>query len=281
MRNPRSTMEAWGLRPNKALGQNFLTSPEIVSRILSAAAAHPDEAVLEIGPGLGALTLALAAQTDRLIAVEKDPQMLKLLRTELIAAGRHEVTLIEGNILDIDISALAPPGSRMVVLGNLPYNISSQVLVRLVDHRDRIDRAVLMLQEEMAKRIIAPPGGRDYGRLTVLLAYCADVRRLFTVTADRFYPRPKVDSAVVEVRFRTPETPVRDEALFVKVVQAAFGQRRKTLKNALSGSALPLDAPGAETVLKSAGIDPTRRAETLSVAEFVALSDRIQDGCRS
>ena len=266
MRNPRSTMEAWGLRPNKALGQNFLTSPEIVSRILSAAAAHPDEAVLEIGPGLGALTLALAAQTDRLIAVEKDPQMLKLLRTELIAAGRHEVTLIEGNILDIDISALAPPGSRMVVLGNLPYNISSQVL---------------MLQEEMAKRIIAPPGGRDYGRLTVLLAYCADVRRLFTVTADRFYPRPKVDSAVVEVRFRTPETPVRDEALFVKVVQAAFGQRRKTLKNALSGSALPLDAPGAETVLKSAGIDPTRRAETLSVAEFVALSDRIQDGCRS
>jgi 16S rRNA (adenine1518-N6/adenine1519-N6)-dimethyltransferase len=279
VRDPRTLLNAWNLRPRKRLGQNFLTAADVSGRIVAAAAVAPEDVVLEIGPGLGALTLPLAARAARLIAVETDAEILGLLRTELLAARRRNVETIHASILDTDIAALAPPDRRLVVLGNLPYNISSPVLVRLVESRQRVDRAVLMLQKELVDRIVAAPGGRDYGRLTVMLAYCATVRRLFTVAADRFFPRPKVDSAVVEIRFKAaPDFPARDERFLWKVVQAAFGQRRKTLRNALSGSALPLDAAGAEAVLRAAGIDPARRAETLSVAEFVALSHAAAEG---
>lgn len=275
-RHPRTLLSAWNLRPRKRLGQNFLTAADVSERIVAAAAVAPEDIVLEIGPGLGALTLPLAARTAHLIAVEADAEILGLLRAELLAAGRQNVETLHASILDTDIAALAPPDRRLVVLGNLPYNISSPVLVQLVESRHRVDRTVLMLQKELVDRIVAPPGGRDYGRLTVMLAYCATVRRLFTVKADRFFPKPKVDSAVVEIRFKAaPDTPARDEPFLWKVVQAAFGQRRKTLKNALTGSALPLDAAGAEAVLQTAGIDPRRRAETLTVAEFVALSHAV------
>ena len=218
MRNPRNLLAAWELKPKKALGQNFLNAPEVVDRILSAAAVGPAETVLEIGPGLGALTLPLAGQTSRLIAVEKDPEMLRLLRAELLAAGHDHVRVIDGSILTLDISGLARSEAPLAVLGNLPYNISSQVLVRLVENRACIDRAVLMFQKELVERIVAAPGSRDYGRLTVLLAYCAEVRHLFAVGAERFFPRPKVDSAVVHIRFKPPEAPVRDEVLFSRVV---------------------------------------------------------------
>jgi 16S rRNA (adenine1518-N6/adenine1519-N6)-dimethyltransferase len=277
-RHPRTLLNAWNLRPRKSLGQNFLTAAGVSERIVAAAAVAPEDIVLEIGPGLGALTLPLAARAARLIAVETDAEILGLLRAELLAAGRQNVETICASILDTDIAALAPPDRRLVVLGNLPYNISSPVLVRLVESRHRVDRAVLMLQKELVDRIVASPGGRDYGRLTVMLAYCATVRRLFTVNADRFFPKPKVDSAVVEIRFKTaPDTPARDEPFLWKVVQAAFGQRRKTLKNALTGSALPLETAGAEAVLQAAGIDPRRRAETLTVAEFVTLSHAVAE----
>lgn len=274
MRHPRQWMGAADLRPKKDLGQHFLTSEAVVGRILAEAAVGPDEAVLEIGPGLGALTLGLAARAGRLVAVEKDARLVGPLRTELMAAGRGDVEVVEGSILASGIARLARPGERLVVVGNLPYNISSQVLVRLVQERAAVDRAVLMFQKELAERITARPGGRDYGRLTVLLAYAAEVRRCFDVAADRFYPRPKVDSTVVAVRFKpAPEVPAQDEALFGRVVQAAFGQRRKTLRNALAGSALGLDAQSAAAVLAAAGIDARRRAETLTVGEFVGLSD--------
>jgi len=277
-RHPRTLLNAWNLRPRKRLGQNFLTAVDVSQRIVDAAVVTPQDVVLEIGPGLGALTLPLAARAAHLIAVEADAEILGLLRTELLAAGHQSVETIHASILDTDIAALAPPDRRLVVLGNLPYNISSPVLVRLVECRRRVDRAVLMLQKELVDRIVAPPGGRDYGRLTVMLAYCATVRRLFTVAANRFFPQPKVDSAVVEIRFKTaPDVPARDEPFLWKVVQAAFGQRRKTLKNALSGSALPLDAAGAEAVLRAAGIEAKRRAETLTVAEFVVLSHAVAE----
>lgn len=278
LRHPRAWMAAEDLRPQKRLGQNFLTSPEIVARILAAVAVAPTETVLEIGPGLGALTLDLAARAARMVAVEKDPALIAPLRAELLAAGHGDVGVVEASILATGIAPLARPGERLVVVGNLPYNISSQVLVRLVEERAAVDRAVLMFQKELAERITAGPGGREYGRLTVLLAYAADVRRCFDVPADRFYPRPKVDSTVIEVRFKArPEIMAREEALFGQVVQAAFGQRRKTLRNALAGSALALDARSAGEVLAASGIDAGRRAETLTVAEFVALSDAVGD----
>jgi 16S rRNA (adenine1518-N6/adenine1519-N6)-dimethyltransferase len=275
-RHPKTLLAAWNIRPRKNLGQNFLTAAEVAGRIVDAAAVAPHETVLEIGPGLGALTLPLAGRAARVIAVEKDAEVLGVLRTEVLAAQHRNVELIHAGILETDLTPLMPAGQRLVVVGNLPYNISSQVLVRLVENRDRLDRAVLMFQKELVDRIVAVPGGRDYGRLTVMLAYCATVRCLFAVSAERFFPRPKVDSAVVEIRFKpAPATPARDEDLLWRVVQAAFGQRRKTLKNALSGSALPLDAAGAGAVLTAAGIDPARRAETLSVPEFVALSHAV------
>ncbi len=276
-RHPKTILAAGDLRPRKSLGQNFLVAAEVAARIVDAAAVDAADTVLEIGPGLGALTVPLAGRAARLVAVEADAGVLDLLRAELPADRRSGVELIHGDILKTDLRALAPAGGKLVVVGNLPYHISSQVLVRLVEHRDRVDRAVLMLQKELVDRIAADPGGRDYGRLTVMLAYCATVHRLFTVGAERFFPRPKVDSAVVEIRFKpAPEHPALSEMLLWKVVQAAFGQRRKTLRNALSGSALPLDAAGAEALLRSVGIDPVRRAETLDVAEFVALADALQ-----
>jgi 16S rRNA (adenine1518-N6/adenine1519-N6)-dimethyltransferase len=161
-------------------------------------------------------------------------------------------------------------------MGNLPYNISSQVIVKLIHARQYVDRAVLMLQKEMAQRICAGPGSKTYGRLSVMLQYCATARELMQVKAAQFFPAPKVDSTVIGIRFSAPPPfPAIDEALLFRVIKAAFGKRRKTLRNALSQSDLQLDPATCETLLTQAGIDPTRRAETLSVAEFVRLSNAV------
>jgi 16S rRNA (adenine1518-N6/adenine1519-N6)-dimethyltransferase len=164
----------------------------------------------------------------------------------------------------------------LVVLGNLPYNISSQVVVQLIHARSRIDRAVLMLQKEMAQRICSGPGSKDYGRLSVMLGYCADTQKLLQVRAPLFFPAPKVDSTVIGIRFTNPPRfPADDETLLFRVVKASFGKRRKTLRNALAQSDLNLASSTSERLLKDAQIDPIRRAESLSVAEFVQLSNII------
>jgi 16S rRNA (adenine1518-N6/adenine1519-N6)-dimethyltransferase len=161
-------------------------------------------------------------------------------------------------------------------MGNLPYNISSQVIVQLIKARKGIDRAVLMLQKEMVQRICAGPGSRDYGRLSVVLGYCAQTRVCMQVRASHFFPAPKVDSTVIAIRFAdAPPDPADDEAFFIRVVKAAFGKRRKTLRNALSQSDLGLGPDDCERLLQAAHIDPMQRAERLSVAEFVALSNVI------
>jgi len=164
----------------------------------------------------------------------------------------------------------------LLVMGNLPYNISSQVIVKLIDTRASISRAVLMLQKELAQRITAQPGKKDYGRLTVMLNYCASVQSIAQVKAPLFFPMVKVDSEVIEIDFK-PTSPERpdDETFFFRVVKAAFSQRRKTLKNALVGSDLHLEPKIAKQVLGRAAIDPARRAETLMVPEFVRLSNTL------
>lgn len=277
MTAPRTLLDAWGLRPQKQLGQNFLTDPSTAAMIVTRAAVGPQDVVLEIGGGLGALTIPLARQVRKVITVEKDRRLVGLLRTELVAAGVANVAVLAADIRRVDIHALArEAGRRLVVAGNLPYNISSQILVQLVERRTEVERAVLMFQKELAQRILAAPGGRDYGRLTVLLQYSADVRTLAELKAASFYPRPKIDSTVLEVRFKArPQFPAADEDLLFRVVKAAFGQRRKTLKNALAGGSLTLDGAGAERALTAAGIDPGRRAETLAVADFVALANHL------
>ena len=165
---------------------------------------------------------------------------------------------------------------KIVVLGNLPYNISSQVVIQLMKSRSVINRAILMFQKEVAQRIIAKPGCKDYGRLSVMLQYCADITKLIDLSASLFFPKPKVASEVLEIKFKnTINYQAKDETFFFRVIKAAFSKRRKTLKNALSKSGLDVDAATANNVLESSGIDPVRRAETLSVQEFVTLSNSL------
>jgi 16S rRNA (adenine1518-N6/adenine1519-N6)-dimethyltransferase len=280
MTSPRNLLNAWNVNAKRQLGQNFLSEPSTAKAIVDRAELSAEETVLEIGAGLGALTVPAARRVQKVYALETDGRIVDLLQTELLAAGVAEnVSLIHADILKFDIPALAASEGvpRFTVLGNLPYHISSQVLAKLIAERAAVSRAVLMFQKEMADRIMAQPGGRNYGRLAVLVAYCAEVRPLLGVGAPRFYPRPKIDSAVLAFRFVEPKYPARDEAFLFRIVKAAFGQRRKTLRNALAGGGIGLSTAAAKAGLETAGIDPTRRAETLTAAEFVELSHALLD----
>ena len=282
MTYPRTLLNAWQIQAKKQLGQHFLKHPDAAEKIVAATRIKSDDTVLEIGAGLGALTIPAARKAALVYAVETDRRITGLLKTEILAAEIDNVRIIEKNILDLDIAHLASEtGQRLVVIGNLPYQISSQVLVRLITSRHWIDRAVLMFQKELAERLMASPGTRTYGRITVMLAYCARVGRLADFPAESFFPRPKVDSTVLEIRFRqTLETVPRDETFLHGVIRAAFSQRRKTLKNALSGSFLGLSSEAAIKALAATGIDPIRRAETLSPNDFIRLSNCIISVCR-
>lgn len=277
MTSPQTLLKAWNLRARKELGQNFLNDNRVAERIVQMAGLVSDDVVVEIGAGLGMLTIAAARKAGRVVAVEKDGQLVPLLRAELLIHGFSHVRICEENILAVPLMQLAGRGPRaLVVIGNLPYNISSQIVVKLIQERSLVDRAVLMFQKELAQRLCAGPGSKAYGRLSVVLQYCAELTPLFDVRATQFHPRPKVDSAVLGIKFKSHiDRPVEDERLFTRVVQAAFGQRRKTLRNALSGGLLPLDAAAAVEVLEKCRIDPRRRAETLSVNEFVTLTNEI------
>ncbi len=274
MTSPGILLASLNLRPKKQLGQNFLSDPSTAEMIIARAGILPEDVILEIGAGLGALTIPAARIARQVYAVDTDRHLTEILKTELLANGISNVILIEKNILTADISAYSrEAGQSLTVMGNLPYNISSQILVQLILSRSSLTRAILMFQKELAQRLVARPGCKDYGRLTVMLRYCSDIRSVAAVRASVFFPRPKVDSEVVEITFKpVPDHPADDEKFLFKVIKAAFGQRRKTLRNALSGSELRIDTETAEQGLKKAGIDPARRAETLDVAEFVRLS---------
>lgn len=277
MTSPRTLLSAWDLSPKKQCGQNFLTDPNVAEMIVSRSGISKEDIVLEIGAGLGALTVPLALAAEKVYAVEKDIKLLPLLRSELLAKNIDNVSIMNENILDTDIEITAAKHDRkMVVIGNLPYNISSQVLVKLIIQRKSIRRAVLMFQKELSERICAKPDCKDYGRISVMLRYCADIGKIADVKASLFFPKPKIDSQIIEIRFKeSPDFPADDEKFFFRVIKAAFGKRRKTLKNSLSGSELEIDAQTAVSALNSAGIDPARRAETLTAEEFVKLSNAI------
>lgn len=275
MTSPRILLHAGNLKAKKQLGQNFLSDPAFCAMLAEKSRLDPNDTVLEIGAGLGSLTMPIADRVRQVFAVEKDRDLAAILREQLFQRRIEHVRVIEADILRTDIEELAQEAGRpLVVMGNLPYNISSPVLIRLIQNRQFIERAVLMFQKELADRLTASPGSRDYGRITVILRYCADIRPLAKASAHLFYPKPQVDSEVVEIVFQPViENPADDEALLIRVIQAAFGQRRKTLKNALSAGLPQVSAPRIEQWLQQAGIDPIRRAETLGVPEFVRLSN--------
>ncbi|HSV92782.1 MAG TPA: 16S rRNA (adenine(1518)-N(6)/adenine(1519)-N(6))-dimethyltransferase RsmA, partial [Desulfobacterales bacterium] len=264
---------AHDLRPRKQLGQNFLAQPATARMIVDRARIGAGDRVLEIGPGLGALTLPLAEAAGSVLAIEKDAGLVPVLRRALAAAGHEQAEVREADILGCDLAAIArEAGGPLTVVGNLPYNISSQVVVQLIEARRDVARAVLMFQRELAARLVAAPGGRDYGRITAMLSYCASVQRLAVVGASAFYPAPQVSSEVVAIRFEPDRPyPPHDERHLFRVIAAAFGQRRKTLRNALASGGLGLATDAAEEALRRADIDPRRRAETLPPEEFVRL----------
>ena len=279
MTTPKTLLAAWNFKPKKNMGQNFLSDPSTAETIISRAHLSPEDVVLEIGAGRGAITTVMARVVKKVYAVEKDRQLIELLKTELLANRISNCEIVAKNILQMDLHAITDTtGKKITVIGNLPYGISSQILIKLIQSRSAIERTVLMFQKELAQRITAQPGGRDYGRITAMLRYCADIRILASIKASVFYPPPKVDSTVIEARFKpTAMYGSHDEAMLFAVIKAAFGNRRKTLKNAIAASGLDIDAQTALEALNSAGIDPSRRAETLQPAEFVSLEISLRE----
>lgn len=279
MTSPRTLLAARNLYPKKQLGQYFLSDPSTAEMIVTRSGIMPDDVVLEIGAGLGALTIPLAGCAKKVYAVEKDSRLIPLLKTELLVGGVSNVVLLEKNIQHIDLTLFSENEERkLIVMGNLPYNLSSQILIQIIETRQAVSRAVLMFQKELALRIIAKPGGKDYGRLSAMLQYCSEIKKLAEVKSQLFFPKPNIDSEVLEIRIKdTPTWPATDENFLFAVIKAAFGQRRKTLKNALTGSELGVDAQTARQVLSGVNIDPTRRAESLSIEEFVKLSNILRE----
>ena len=230
MTYPGTLLKSKKLFAKKELGQNFLVDQGAAKKIVTRAKIAEKDVVLEIGSGLGALTVPVAAKAAKVYAVEKDTRLLELFSQEITTAGITNVELINQDILKMDISSLFL-GEKLVVVGNLPYNISSQVLFMLVENRQWIKRAVLMFQKELAVRIAASPGGRDYGRLSAVMQYCSKITALTDLGPNSFFPKPEVSSRVVEVDFfeSTPLS-LEKEVFFFKVIKAAFSKRRKTLK---------------------------------------------------
>jgi 16S rRNA (adenine1518-N6/adenine1519-N6)-dimethyltransferase len=256
------------MRPKKRYGQHFLQGAW-ADKVVDAIAPDADDRFVEIGPGPGALTLRLAPRVAHLTAVELDPEMVAALQPHLPA----NVTLIQQDFLEADFTSIAGD-INVRVAGNLPYNISSPILFRLLAaHRSggRVADATLMLQREVADRIVARPGTKDYGVLSIFVQLHADVRRVLALPPGAFRPAPKVHSAVLQLTFRPPAVPIDDERQFEAMVRSMFTQRRKTLSNALKPYA---DGRGrlAAEALATAGIDPARRPETLQLQELSRLA---------
>ena len=255
----------------RALGQHFLRDAGIARSIVDLVAPTARDLVVEIGPGEGALTAELARRASRLIALEVDPALAAGLRARFPG-----VEIVEADARGWEYGTLAAPaGGRVLVVGNLPYSVGKPILMALVAARTAIDTMALMLQREVAERVAAPPGSRVYGSLSVLTQLYCDVRLALRVPPGAFRPPPKVESAVIRLDvLAAPRVPLTDERRFHVVVRAAFAQRRKTLANALAaGLARPIGE--LRTAAESAGIDPGRRAETLTIAEFAELSRRL------
>ncbi len=271
--DPREFFYGGKTFPRKSLGQNFITDRRVIDRIVETAEISGEDEVLEIGPGIGALTLALAGAAGRVVAVEKDERVISRLRE--ILEGYPGAEVIEGDCLKLDYGDLYR-GKKMKVVSNLPYSISTPVLIKLLRDRAMFSSLILMLQLEVGERIAAAPGSRKYGSLSVLIQTYMDVKMVFRVPPSAFWPKPKVDSAVLRfVPLPRPRVPVPDERLHETVLRAAFSSRRKMLGNSLR-SLLPKEA--VESVLDSCGIDRSRRAETLTIAEFGRLAEEVGRG---
>lgn len=270
----KALLSAHGLRPQHKLGQNFLTDRRILESIAEASGAGPDDLVLEIGPGLGSLTQQLAERAGRVLAIELDRNLVSLL-AKTVQPVYSNVEVLQGDAGRIDLHALLAerlaPGQRAKVAANLPYYITTPLVMRLLEEELPLDRIVVMVQKEVADRMISPPGSKEYGALSVAVQYYAEPRIVLNVSKGAFLPPPEVESAVVAMQMRD-QPPVRaPKGPFFRVVKAAFGQRRKTVQNALVAG-LGAEKGRVEEALTAAGVALQRRGETLSLEEFAAVT---------
>lgn len=264
-----------GLRPKHRWGQNFLVDANLLNKVVEGGELSPEEGVLEIGPGLGALTQALARRVRQVLAVEIDPELYATLTQETLR-GVSNVRVLHQDFLQADLERIVPehlgPG-RHPVVANIPYSITSPVVIRLLEHRHLFSRIVLMVQKEVADRLAAPPDTKDYGSLTLFVHLYADARRVAKVPRSAFLPAPDVDSAIVRLDVLSePRFPDLDTEHYLAVVHSAFRQRRKNLANALTGPPLNWTREQSLAALAAAGLDPMRRGETLTPDEFAHLT---------
>ena len=266
-------LKTFGIRLQKKLGQNFLIDSDVVEQIVEAADIQPGEQVLEIGPGIGTLTQGLAEAGAAVTSVELDRHLIDILAKTL--AGYDNVRVIHGDFLKLDISREIPTG-RCKIIANLPYYITTPIIMRILEERMPVDLLVTMVQKEVAERMVARPGTKEYGALSVAVQYYTEPEIVFIVPPTAFIPSPAVESAVIRCVIRKqPPVEVRQEKMFFRVVKAAFSQRRKTLQNCLKAAGLPAET--ASLVLETAGIDGSRRGETLSLSEFAAVANAWSD----
>lgn len=273
----RRALSEHGLRPKKGFGQNFLVDKNILNKIADAAELDPESIAFEIGCGLGALTAALATRAGRVVGMELDTA-LKPILTEAFQTDPH-VQIVYGDTLQLEwnrdvLGPLGLAGQTVTICANLPYYITSPIIFRILDYGKQVRHAVLMMQKEVADRLAAKPGTKDYGLLTVMVAYRADVAPVTRVSRNCFLPVPEVDSSVIKLTpLPAPRISVESEALFMRLVREAFQKRRKTMQNVLNSAGWL--RPGAACVLGPLGIDPMRRGETLSLEEFGRIADAL------
>jgi len=273
----KAIMAAHGIRPQHKLGQNFLIDARVLEQIVAACELSPDDLVLEIGPGLGTLTQRLAQAAGRVLAIELDRNLVAILQSVVVAAHPN-VEIVHGDAARIDLHSLLTerlaPGRRAKVAANLPYYITTPLVLRLLEEPLPLEQIVVMVQKEVADRMVAPPGGKEYGALSVAVQYYTEPQVVTRVSRGAFLPPPEVDSAVVRMKLR-PEPPVdADRKAFFAVVHGAFNQRRKTLLNALAAG-LGLDKQTVSDALEEAGVEASRRGETLSLEEFAAVARKL------
>ena len=264
-------LRAFDLHASRRLGQNFLISPGVVRAVVEAAGIEAGDLVLEIGPGIGTLTQGLLEAGAKVTAVELDKKLPAVLAETL--RGYEHLNIVQGDILKTNIPALM--GDKpFKVAANLPYYITTPILLSLLEQNLPITHIVTMVQKEVAERMTASPGGKDYGALSVAVQYYTEPEIVLDVPPSCFFPAPEVDSAVIACTLRkTPAVAVKDDNLFFRVVKASFGQRRKTLSNALKPLGVPKEK--IESALRNAKIDASRRGETLSLAEFAAIANAL------
>jgi 16S rRNA (adenine1518-N6/adenine1519-N6)-dimethyltransferase len=276
----REIIARHGFTFRKALGQNFLVDANVLRKIVEAAELDPSKGALEIGPGIGALTEQLACVAGKVAAIELDRRLIPILEELLAPCGN--VAIVHGDALKLDLKRLIGEQfaglNRVSVVANLPYYVTTPILMKLLEDRLPLEHIVVMVQKEVAERMTAPPGGKDYGSLTVAVRYFAEPTVVCAVPRTVFVPPPNVDSAVVKLALRArPPVDVADEAMFFRVVHAAFARRRKTLANNLTALLGKERRQEAAALPAACGIDPGRRGETLSLEEFAALANKLAE----